>query len=208
MDVLCLGIMTCDILVKAATEHILDYDTTIAQSISLDVGGDALNVALNLSKMGISSGVCGRIGTDSYGGIIKNTAAREGVNVSYLYEDSAHASSTSIVLIAPDGKRNFIFYPGATAAFSFGDVCQETLNSIQVLAVGSYFALPSFTPDGMEILLRDVKEKGILTVLDVTNNPQSRDLPVLKRFLPYVDYFIPSYEEAAAISDLDRKSVV
>lgn len=29
----------------ATTEHILDNDTTIAQSISWDVGGEALNVA-------------------------------------------------------------------------------------------------------------------------------------------------------------------
>lgn len=200
MDVMCVGIATCDVLLKVRTDNFLKEDTTIADAIVVSTGGDALNVSVNLSKMGISSAVCAKIGRDKYGRLIKETLEREGVDGKWLCEREDSSTSVSTVIISEGGKRNFIFFPGATSEFTYEDVNLKCLNEIKVLDIGSYFALPSFEGMKMQKLLSYAKELGIITVMDVTNNPQKKDLEKLESVLPYIDYFIPSFAEATALT--------
>jgi sugar/nucleoside kinase (ribokinase family) len=56
-------------------------------------------------------------------------------------------------------------------------------------------------------LMRRAKERGVKTTLDVFA-ATTRDLPLVEGLLPYTDYFMPSIEEAEALSGLkDRDDV-
>lgn len=204
MDVICLGILTCDVLVQHVPERLPKRDTTVVERISLAAGGDALNVAVNLSRMGFSTGIVGKIGRDGYGRFLQEILQKEKVNADGLLQEEAEQTSVSVVLISESGERSFLFAPGATGRLSYEDVAKEFPEGVRVLDIGSWFALPGFSTEGMENLLKRAKERGILTVMDVTNNPGPPDLPALKQLLPWIDYFIPSREEAESLSGLSE----
>lgn len=205
MDAVCLGILTCDVLVQNVPDRLEMRDTTIVEGISLAAGGDALNVAVQLSRMGVSTGVIGRVGRDVYGRFLLETLQKEKVNSGCVSRTDGQ-TSVSVVLIQEDGERRFLFSPGATAELAYGDLPGEFPAGLKALDIGSWFALPGFSEEEMEALLRRAKEKGILTVMDVTNDPDPQDLRALERLLPWVDYFIPSRGEAEALSGLSEPS--
>ena len=50
-------------------------------------------------------------------------------------------------------------------------------------------------------IMRKAKERGCITTLDVFASTQD-DMPLVEGLLPYTDYFLPSEEEAMALSGL------
>ncbi len=74
-----------------------------AQSISLNTGGDALNEASVLAKMGIPvSLVCG-LGEDVAGNLVYQTALERGIDVSHVSRLSELATPIANLTVHPDG---------------------------------------------------------------------------------------------------------
>jgi len=69
-------------------------------------GGNALNLAVNCKLNGADVFVMGNIGTDNYGGIIKQAADKYKINRDYLYEVSG-ISANNIIHIDASGDRYF-----------------------------------------------------------------------------------------------------
>jgi sugar/nucleoside kinase (ribokinase family) len=85
--------------------------------------------------------------------------------------------------------------------FRVGDVLEQMdiVRRGRVLAFGYYGLLPECDTQ-LGRLFRAVKQKtGMAILLDTAGNPP-RDNRVLSSFLPHVDMFIPSYEEAKAMT--------
>lgn len=204
MDVLCMGIMACDLIAGPVTEEVFSKDTTTVQKINMQCGGDAFNVAINLAKLGVSSGVCGKIGADMFGDFLSKAGIENGVDMSNVSRCEGEATTTSIVLVSPNGERNFIFQQGALESFCLRDFEMEISPIPKVFAVGSAFGLPGFSGGDMAELLKKAKKLGMTTVLDVTGNPGKVHNKDCALFLPYVDMFVPSLDEAAAISGKER----
>ena len=55
IKILCVGLMVCDLMVKPVTEQALREDTSQAEMIRMQVGGDAFNVASNLAALGVET---------------------------------------------------------------------------------------------------------------------------------------------------------
>jgi len=113
MEVLCAGLMVCDILVKNVDHHILQQDVTRVQSVQWMTGGDALNVAVNLSKMGFHCGLAGRVGKDPFGEFLLKALMENNVDNTWVQEEDSISTAVSIVLIQDTGERHFLYLPGA-----------------------------------------------------------------------------------------------
>ena len=67
MDVLCLGLVITDVLVKLKHNSTsFNEDVTMVHKISLSSGGNALNSAFALSKLGMNTGISGKVGCDYF----------------------------------------------------------------------------------------------------------------------------------------------
>lgn len=205
MDVVCLGLMVCDILVKPVTRDTIEKETSRVEFVKMSSGGDAFNVSINLAKLGISSGIIGKIGNDGFGKFLMDTAVTNKVNTKGIAITEDYGTSTSIVMIHPDGERSFAYYGGATDQLAEEDIDFQILDSSKFLSVGSAFGLPELDGASLAGVMKRARESGCKTVLDVAFCPDENSLNILKPALEYTDIFIPSYSEAKGLTG--KKSV-
>jgi len=99
MDVLCVGQLCVDLLVRPVER--LDYgvDTVRVDGIDLRSGGDSLNVALGLRKLGVSVGFCGKVGTDMLGDYLAGVIAESGIDGRGLKRCGEAGTCACLVLI-------------------------------------------------------------------------------------------------------------
>lgn len=203
MDVVCLGLMVCDILVKPITKALLDSDSARVDFVKMNSGGDAFNVSVVLSKLGVHTAIIGKVGNDGFGKFLLETAGKNGVDCSGTALAEETGTSASVVLIHPDGERSFAYYGGASDILRENDINFDLVKKAKILSIGSALALPCLDGPGLARILEKAQNMGIETVVDVTevrdDGSRSRILPLLK----HTGIFIPSYAEARIITGKD-----
>lgn len=206
MDILCIGELSADTVVKPVMPVDFTVDSIPVDVISLMNGGDALNCAINLAKLEIKSGFCGLIGDDVYGRFLYDTARAAGIDVRGMKTTTTQTCST-IVLIRKDGHRSFLHFRGANAELCFDDIDLQLIDDCRFLHIGGTFHMTRF--DGLDAArtLQLARQKGKITSMDVAWDSTGRWLSLIRPCLPHLDYFIPSHNEATAmtgLTDLDE----
>ena len=204
MSILCAGLMVCDVIVSPIPKNIMETDSSRINTLKMASGGDALNVAVALGKLGVPVSLCGMVGSDAFGNFISDDAAKYGVDISAVIRNEKYSTSTSIVLIENAGERHFAYYGESNDALTADDILKCDLTKHKHLHIGSAMALKSLDGDGLRDVLKQAKAKNLTTSLDVTWDSDNIWLGKIKNALPYCDYFLPSLEEAKKISSLEK----
>lgn len=199
MRVLCVGEMMVDLLVYPVKKISFDNDASQVDQITMKSGGDANNNAIDFAKLGNEVYYVGRAGCDPLADYVLNIARQEGVNVDYVCRSKSVEQTKSLILVNPDGNRAFIQYPGTSAEFCFEDIDLSLLDRVDLLQIGGTFHLPKFDGEGAARLLKLAREKGVITSMDVTKDPTGRWNEIIAPCYRYLDYFLPSIEQAACI---------
>ena len=78
-------------------------------------GGAPANVAVAAARLGAKAGFAGKIGSDGFGDILRDTLEKEGVDTTFLYRTDEQPTTLAIVHVDEMGERSFSFYrnPGA-----------------------------------------------------------------------------------------------
>ena len=199
-DVSCVGILTADVLAKPIDALPPRGLLSKTEQIQLFLGGCASNAAIDLAKLGASVQIFGKVGQDSFGQFVKNEVARWGVNVDGLKESRTAQTSASVVAVGSDGERSVMHCFGANAEFNIDDIDFEQVKKGKILFIAGTFLMSSFDGAGACQLLQKAKEAGMLCCLDTAWDPTGRWMDVLGSCLPWLDWFMPSYEEAVQLS--------
>lgn len=175
----------------------------------LSTGGPVSNTGLALHKLGISTRLMGKVGTDSFGRSIRRIIAGHDADlVQGMIEVPGEVSSYTIILSPPDADRMFLHCPGCNNTFGADDIDYEMLAAGRLFHFGYPPLLKRVIErDGAELIeiLRRAKASGITTSLDLCMpDPKgfsgSVNWPrILSSALPYVDIFLPSLEETLFI---------
>lgn len=198
-DVLCVGETAVDIITKTVTDCSFSNECKPVEHISIKSGGDALNNAVDLAKLGNRVSYVGRIGADIGGTFILNELQRAGVDTSHVVSSENPHTKVNL-LIDQNGDRSF-FYDGATSReFTAADVNADLLRMCRVLQVGGAFHLPAFDGEGAAMLFQAAKKEGVITSMDVTNDFTGRWDEIIRPCYPYLDYFLPSIDQAVQIT--------
>lgn len=181
------------------------------EGADVHTGGSVANTGLALKKLGCDVTLLGKVGDDAFGTMIGNILS--GYDAEGLIVDPASSTSYSVVLAVPGIDRIFLHNPGANDTFSEKDVPDKILNDAALF----HFGYPplmrrTWENDGAELksMFCRVKEKGIATSLDLAAvDPQSpagrADWErILSNVLPWVDFFVPSFEEICWMLDRER----
>ncbi|MGQ9683692.1 MAG: carbohydrate kinase family protein [Anaerolineae bacterium] len=199
LQVLCVGLMVADVVVSPVTTDCFSRDTNRLERALLRGGGDALNEATVLSRLGVRTALVGRVGHDLFGTFLLQHLGEAGVATEYVQRDDALGTAVTIVLLQKTGERNFLYYPGAGARLRSEDVSDGLLSQCEFLAVGSAFGLPGLDGYGLADMLARAQRARVRTVLDTTWDGSGRWLERLAPALKHVDYFVPSLYEGQAI---------
>ena len=175
---------------------------------SVHTGGSVANTGLALKLLGNDVTLLGKIGDDAFGGMVQHILAE--YKAGGLIVDENSSTSYSVVLAIPGMDRIFLHNPGANDTFSASDIPEEVLADAALFHFG-YPTLMRQMYEGKGIELRKlfchVKEYGIATSLDLAAvDPQSDAgqadwQAILEATLPYVDFFVPSFEELCYMLD-------
>ena len=121
-DVICTGLAVADIFLSPVPEDIMQLQAKRVKSIGCGAGGDAVNQAVMLKKLGRSSALFARLGNDDMGGIVMRTLKKEGVDTSLTRLSESSVTSAAVVLIKENGERSILSVKGNNADFCREDI--------------------------------------------------------------------------------------
>lgn len=198
--IVCIGQLVADILVKPVDRLDYAFDTTTVEHIAVRNGGDAMNTAVALAKLGNDVGFIGRVGRDLMGQYLRSVLENAGIDAGGLSEDPVAGTSTCLVLINRAAERAFFYYGGANSCLTASDVPPAVLEGASIVHVGGTFLLPGFDGEGAAQIFEAAHQQGCLTSMDVTFDPSGKWLDTIRPCLRHLDYFLPSYNEASRIA--------
>jgi|YNPMSStandDraft_1061717.scaffolds.fasta_scaffold05665_2 sugar/nucleoside kinase (ribokinase family) len=199
-EVTCVGIACADVLVKPVSDFPERGKLGLVQELTLQAGGCALNAAIDLAKLGVSTAMVGRIGSDGFGQYLLGVLQKEGVGVEGLVVDPTTPTSASVVLIDRDGERSILHLLGTNARFAFEDVDLDLVRASKILFIAGALLMPLFDGQGAARLAKIARETGVLVCMDTAWDSSGQWLRKIDGTLPYIHWFMPSYEEAKALS--------
>lgn len=199
-EIVCVGILCADILGKTVNEFPEKGKLSLVDKISLDIGGCAANVAISLSKLGLPATIAGKVGRDSLGDFLKNALTVRGVDIRGLVTDDHVSTSASMVMISDDGERSIVHSMGANRYFRFEDIDPAMIAESKILLIAGTFLMPSFDGRGTESLLRFAQSRGVLCCMDTAWDSTGQWMNRISAALPYLDWFMPSYDESCELT--------
>jgi sugar/nucleoside kinase (ribokinase family) len=206
LEVICVGMAVADILVRGASQFPQDGVTSLVDGISVCSGGDAVNEAITLSKLGHRVGLLAPVGNDLFGDFISRECDKSGVDVSGLVRLPNLPTATSVVLINTLGERSFLSQPNsALEGFELADSHLDRIEpGLKVLCVGSLFCGKNLHGGALASALRKAKSFGAETVADFVLDQRQAGLKSAAHILELIDYAAPSREEAAVYTGTDN----
>lgn len=173
--------------------------TFFLDELTLAVSGAAGTAAIAAAKMGLSCLAVGGVGDDLMGHWVLQRLREFGVDASGMQQIAGGKTSSSIVTTRRDGSRPALHMKGATADFFVSDDQLGTVSNARIVHLGGVGLMDRMDRAQNARLLQRAKQAGAVTTVDVfAGSPD--DLPAVARVLPHTDYFMPSVEEAMALT--------
>ncbi len=199
-NVVCLGIVVGDFLVKPFEKMPEKGKLVLAGRTELHIGGCASNTGVVLKKLGVETAVIGKVGRDNLGKFVLAKLKEEGLDVSGMMTSEKTNTSGTAVFIHPDGERSFIHSVGANAEMKLAEIDFGFIKKFSILHVAGALLMPGFDGDPLAETLKRAKTAGVTTCLDTAWDSTGKWMSLIEKSLPYVDYFLPSIEEARMLT--------
>jgi sugar/nucleoside kinase (ribokinase family) len=200
-DYTSMGFITFDALCRPVTQIPPGGDTYFVEEFTLAVSGAAGSAVIVAAKHGLKTRGVGGVGYDDMGDWVLMKLDKFGIDTSMMARCDGFTTSSSIVTTRPDGARPALHKRGATDGFYIGDDQIDDLLDTRILHVGGVGLMNRMDQGRTEEIMVEAKRRGVITTLDVFASTPD-DLPKVERLLPHTDYFLPSEEEARALSGL------
>ena len=174
------------------------------EELTLAVSGAAGTAAIAAAKMGLRTLAVGGVGDDLMGDWVIARLRHFGVDTDTMQRDPGWKTSSSIVTTRRDGSRPALHMAGATGEFYVTDAILPRVVDATVVHAGGVGLMHAMDKGRTAEVLRAAKAARAITTVDVFAGSPA-DLPAVADVLPHTDYFIPSIEEAQALSgETDR----
>lgn len=169
------------------------------EELTLAVSGAAGTAAIAAAKMGLRTLAVGGVGDDLMGEWVMQRLAHFAVDTSCMQREAGWKTSSSIVTTRADGSRPALHMAGATGNFLVSDATLATVIDATVVHAGGVGLMHAMDRGRTAEVLRAARAAGAITTVDVFAGSPS-DMAAVASVLPHTDYFMPSIEEAQALS--------
>ncbi|MBN1917051.1 MAG: carbohydrate kinase family protein [Verrucomicrobia bacterium] len=208
LDVVCLGMIVADVVAKPVAGLPEQGDTREVDYLNLHNGGDTSNVAVNLAKLSVRSGIICKVGDDHFGAFLTAALRENGVEASHVIVDRNVATAACLALVRPDGERSFFYKGDANDRLTSGDVDFDYVSRSTVLHTGGTLLLGGLDGEPLAGVLKEARRRGITTSMDVAWDTSGRWLGKIAPCLEHLDIFLPSHDEAREIAGLDEPEAI
>ncbi len=166
----------------------------------LGPGGNSINTAIALARLGVSVRVAAAIGDDRFGQFIRDRVRAEGIDDAGLVTLPGAKTSTSIVLVETTGERRFLHLRGVSAFFSGGNLDWGQVEGSRIFHYASAFAIPAFDETSLEPALKRAHELGCLTSMNICWDVRGRWLKAVQSALAHTDFIFPNRDEGRELT--------
>lgn len=200
-QIMIIGAAILDVLVQPADREVFERGSCAAESITLHTGGDALNEATVLAKLGERPELVTVLGNDKAGKMIREHCADCGVGLHYASEENDIETGINVVLVDREGERHFLTNPhGTLRTLRRSHIPPSFPEQVKLLSFASIFVFPHLSGRDMEEIFAAAKAQGITVCADMTKIKTQESREGLAEALSFVDYLLPNYEEAALVT--------
>jgi sugar/nucleoside kinase (ribokinase family) len=209
------GNVCLDVIPQFPSAASLDPGTLVRVGPALLATGGVSNVGVALHRLGTPAKLIHRVGDDLFGQTLRSMFEKiDPALAAGVRTVAGETSSYSIVISPPGVDRMFIHCPGANDTFGLDDVEATSLQGAQHFHLGYPPIMRALLGDGGEqcaAIFSRAKSAGLTTSLDLCSVDPNSDAgridwnAWLRRVLPQVDCFTPSFDELAVALRLEPK---
>ena len=196
-----IGAAHLDALVEGMDETLLRAGSCPAERIRLGFGGDALNEAVTLARLGGAVDLVSKIGCDSAGDMVLDFCRSAGLSTERIAREEGLSTSMNIVLIDHAGERRFITDPNSSLrALALDDLLPLVETLSPVVCFASLFVFPRFRAEELAVLFSAIKQRGCLLAADMTKRKNGEKLADLAGVWGNIDILFANAEEAGLLT--------
>ncbi len=209
-DLVVCGSCVVDVLVRpvALDEPIGGGQLVRTEPLVITTGGIVSNTGTTAARLGMRTAAFSYVGNDEWADVIRAHYTAAGIETSQLMTHPTAGTSTTAVLIDPSGERSFLHAVGAPKLLNKGSFLTQLdfFAQSRVMLLGYFSLLPNLQDDLPEVLAA-IRAVGCQTALDAAGSGGTLDS--LAPSLPHLDYYVPSYKEAAhQTGESDSKKII
>lgn len=197
-----LGVHILDVLGRPVTRIPDGQNIDLLEEIRFTVAGTAAGTAIDLAKLGADVIAMGALGQDYIGDTVVGIMQHYGIDTSNLVRKAGVQTSATMLPIRPNGERPALHVIGTNGEYSLDDVNWGALTSAQYAHLGGFYLLPKLDGAPAGQLAKFCRDNGVVSTFDILGIARDDMLSVVAPSLPYLDYFMPSIDEARMICGL------
>jgi len=197
---------------SSANERVTSGGTVYLNGIQTALGGAVGNTGAALHQLGAEVCLFSRIGGDAFSELTESRLKQTGCRYVVPKVEEMNTSS-SLIIAPPGGDRMILHNRGASQRYAAEDIPEELLTENDLLHFGYPTGMSCMYADQGETLsaiFARAKRLGLGTSMDTsfpgvdTPSAMTDWRVILKKTLPFVDVFLPSYEELVMLLHRDR----
>lgn len=211
IDITAVGEILIDLTQNGVTEQGIPQ-------FAANPGGAPANLAVAAARLGASTAFIGKVGTDSFGTLLRNTLIENKVDVSGMVTDLHSRTTLAVVALDKTGERTFSFYrdPSADVNLRSDEISEEQLKNTRFLHFGSVSLTTDPARSATLYAAKKAKEYGAIISYDPNYRASlwSDEATAIARMLEpleMVDVLKVSDEELPLLTgteDLDEGSAI
>ena len=197
-DVSVIGLYCIDVLGRPVTGIPSGGNAVFIDQIRLTVAGTAGGTIVDCAKLGLDALAVGAVGEDEKGRFVLDTLREYGITTDRMQRHPGVHTAASILNVRPNGERPCLHVRGASDALLITEDDYDAVLDARTVHMGGNGLLGRMDGEPTAGLLAAAKARGRITTFDlIFATPEL--MSKLEAAMPFVDYFMPSIEEATAL---------
>jgi sugar/nucleoside kinase (ribokinase family) len=198
-DVSVIGLYILDVLGRPVDRIPERGNVDFIEEIRLTVAGTAGGTVVDTAKLGLKSLAVGAVGDDEKADWVLFTLKKHGIDVSTMQQLKGIQTSATILNVRRNGERPAPHLRGASDHFDVPPTAYDQVFDAPIIHLGGTGLLKKLDGEPSRILLQEAKRRGRTVTFDLIA-ANAETIGIVKPLLPYIDYFMPSIEEARDMS--------
>ena len=197
-DVSVVGLYCIDVLGRPVTAIPEGGNAIFIDQIRLTVAGTAGGTIVDCAKLGLDALAVGAVGEDEKGRFVLDTLAGFGITTNLMQRHPGVHTAASILNVRPNGERPCLHVRGSSDVLMLTEQDYPDVLDAKFVHMGGNGLLGRMDGEPTSDLLAAAQALGRTTTFDLIFATAAL-MEKLRPAMPYVDYFIPSIEEATAL---------
>ena len=204
-DICIIGPAICDVLAGPVSHDPFGRGTQPMEQIRISYGGNGLNEAVILSRLGQPVELISCIGDDETGERVLSFLKRNGVSTKHIVRDRFIPTGVNIVLVDEKGERCFLTNPsGSLRMLSEKHILPQLEQTGKIVCFSGMFISPLLDVPAMERIFKKIRGKpGRILAVDMTSAKHGETIAELRSLLQMVDVIFPNEKELYLLTGKD-----